>query len=69
MEFAIILPRTYWQPLVFRDMKLNYILVLLEEQQDYKTNSILEDLILYTFLGIFVIFIVDSFARSGKYVR
>jgi hypothetical protein len=49
--------------------KLNYIIDLLEEQQDYKTNSILEDLILYTFLGIFVIFIVDSFARSGKYVR
>ncbi len=49
--------------------KLNYIIDLLEEQQDYKTNSILEDLILYTFLGIFVIFIVDSFSRSGKYVR
>ena len=49
--------------------KLNYIIDMLEEQQDYKTNSILEDLILYTFLGIFVIFIVDSFARSGKYVR
>jgi len=45
--------------------KLNYIIDMLEEQQDYKTNSILEDLILYTFLGIFVIFIVDSFARSG----
>jgi hypothetical protein len=49
--------------------KLNYIIDLLEEQQDYKTNSIFEDLILYTFLGIFVIFIVDSFSRSGKYVR
>ena len=49
--------------------KLNYIIDMLEEQQDYKTNSILEDLILYTFLGIFVIFIVDSFSRSGKYVR
>jgi len=49
--------------------KLNYVIDLLEEQQDYKTNSILEDLILYTFLGIFIIFIVDSFARSGKYVR
>ncbi len=49
--------------------KLNYVIDLLEEQQDYKTNSIFEDLILYTFLGIFIIFIVDSFARSGKYVR
>ena len=49
--------------------KLNYIIDLLEEQQDYKTNSIFEDLILYAFLGIFVIFIVDSFSRSSKYVR
>ena len=49
--------------------KLNYIIDLLEDQQDYKTNSIFEDLILYAFLGIFVIFIVDSFAKSGKYVR
>lgn len=49
--------------------KLNYIIDLLEDQQDYKTNSIFEDLILYAFLGIFVIFIVDSFSKSGKYVR
>ena len=49
--------------------KLNYIIDLLEDQQDYKTNSIFEDLILYAFLGIFVIFIVDSFAKSTKYVR
>ena len=49
--------------------KINYIIDLLEDQQDYKTNSIFEDLILYAFLGIFVIFIVDSFAKSGKYVR
>ena len=49
--------------------KLNYIIDILEEQQDYKTNSILEDLILYTFLGIFIIFIVDSFSKSNKYVR
>lgn len=49
--------------------KLNYIIDLLEEQQDYKTNSILEDLILYAFLGIFIIFIVDSFSKSNKYIR
>ena len=49
--------------------KLNYIIDILEEQQDYKTNSILEDLILYAFLGIFIIFIVDSFSKSNKYVR
>ena len=49
--------------------KINYIIDMLEDQKDYKTNSIFEDLILYAFLGIFVIFIVDSFARSSKYVR
>jgi hypothetical protein len=26
-------------------------------------------LVLYCFLGVFIIFIVDSFARAGKYVR
>uniref|UniRef100_A0A6C0KH97 Uncharacterized protein n=1 Tax=viral metagenome TaxID=1070528 RepID=A0A6C0KH97_9ZZZZ len=49
--------------------KLNYMIQLLEEQQDEKTNTVTEELILYAFLGIFIIFIVDSFARAGKYVR
>ena len=49
--------------------KLNQIIYLLEEQQDEKTGNITEELILYSFLGIFIIFIVDSFARAGKYVR
>jgi hypothetical protein len=42
---------------------------LLEEQKDEKTGHIMEELILYSFLGVFMIFIVDSFARAGKYVR
>jgi hypothetical protein len=42
---------------------------LLEEKQDEKTNNVTEEIILYSFLGIFIIFIVDSFARVGKYVR
>jgi hypothetical protein len=49
--------------------KLNYIITLLEEQKDEKTNNVIEEVILYTFLGIFVIFIIDSFARASKYVR
>jgi hypothetical protein len=49
--------------------KLNYMINLLEEQQDEKTNNITEEIILYSFLGIFVIFIVDSFSRVGKYTR
>jgi hypothetical protein len=49
--------------------KLNYMILLLEEQQNERTEHIMEELILYFFLGIFMIFMVDSFARSGKYVR
>ena len=42
---------------------------LLEEQKDEKTNNVTEEVVLYSFLGIFIIFVVDSFARVGKYVR
>lgn len=49
--------------------KLNYMIELLEEQKEEKTGHISEELILYSFLGVFIIFIVDSFARAGKYVR
>lgn len=49
--------------------KLNYMITLLEEQQDEKTNNVTEEVILYSFLGIFIIFIADTFVRAGKYVR
>ena len=49
--------------------KLNYMINLLEEQKDEKTNNVTEEVVLYSFLGIFIIFVVDSFARVGKYVR
>jgi|UniRef100_A0A6C0C0W0 hypothetical protein len=49
--------------------KLNYMIHLLEEQQDQKTENVTEELVLYSFLGIFVIFVVDGFARAGKYTR
>jgi hypothetical protein len=49
--------------------KINYMIHLLEEQRNEKTANVTEEFILYSFLGIFMIFIVDSFARSGKYVR
>ena len=39
--------------------KLNYMIHLLEEQNDEKTANITEELILYTFLGVFVIFVVS----------
>ena len=49
--------------------KLNYMIHLLEEQQDERTNNVTEEVVLYSFLGIFIIFVIDSFVRVGKYVR
>jgi hypothetical protein len=49
--------------------KINYMINLLEEHQDERTDNVTEEVVLYSFLGIFIIFVVDSFARVGKYVR
>lgn len=49
--------------------KINYMIHLLEEQQDERVNNVGEEVVLYSFLGIFMIFLVDSFVRVGKYVR
>ena len=49
--------------------KLNKMIYILEEQQNEPTKHITEEFILYTFLGVFIIFIVDSFSRTGKYIR
>jgi hypothetical protein len=49
--------------------KLNYMINLLEENHDERTGNVTEEVVLYSFLGIFIIFIADSFARVGKYTR
>lgn len=49
--------------------KLNYMIHLLEETKKEKTANITEEFILYTFLGVFVIFVIDSFSRSRRYTR
>jgi len=49
--------------------KIDYIIKMLENQKNEKTEGVLEDVILYSFLGIFMIFLVESFTRAGKYVR
>ena len=49
--------------------KLNYMINLLEEKQDERTNNVTEEVVLYSFLGIFIIFVADTFVRAGKYVR
>lgn len=51
--------------------KINYMIHMLEQQQNERTDHLMEEFILYTLLGVFIIFVVDGFARSGsgKYVR
>jgi hypothetical protein len=49
--------------------KINYMIHLLENLEAEKTANITEEFILYAFLGVFIIFIVDSFSRGGKYIK
>ena len=49
--------------------KLNYMIHLLEEEREVKQGSVTEEVVLYLFLGVFVIFVIDSFVKVGKYVR
>jgi len=49
--------------------RLSYITHLLEEMQSEKTSNISEEFVMYSMLGIFVIYIVDAFSRTGKYTR
>lgn len=51
------------------EKKLNYMIHLLEDQKDEKTDGMTEEIVLYCFLGVFIIFVLDSFAKVGKYVR
>ena len=49
--------------------KIQYLTHLMEEIQSEKTANITEEFILYTMLGVFVIYVVDAFSKSGKYIR
>jgi len=49
--------------------KLNYMIHLLEHEKQQKSEDVMEELILYLFLGIFIIYILDSFTKIGKYIR
>ena len=49
--------------------KMNTILEMFEDQKEIKTNQKNEEIILYCFLGVFVIYIMDSFVNIGKYSR
>jgi hypothetical protein len=49
--------------------RINYMIHMLENMEHEKTANVTEEFVLYTFLGVFVIYVLDSFSRSGKYVR
>jgi len=46
--------------------KLNYIIHMLEDKKEEKTGNVVEELVLYCFLGVFIIFIVDTFTRAAS---
>jgi hypothetical protein len=49
--------------------RLNYAIQLLEAQHDRRTDTVPEELCLYTFFGVFVIYVLDSFTRVARYRR
>jgi len=50
--------------------KMDYLVHMMEENEETKNNYVVEELILYCFLGFFVLFVVDSFTNVNvKYKR
>jgi len=49
--------------------KINYIIRMLEDEKDEKNESTTEDIIMFSLIGVFTIFAIDSFVRVGKYTR
>ncbi len=49
--------------------KMDKLMELIEDQADIRTSKKNEEIVLYCFLGIFTIYVLDSFASIGKYSR
>jgi hypothetical protein len=49
--------------------KMDKLMELLEQQSEIRTTKKNEEIVLYCFLGIFTIYVLDSFASIGKYSR
>lgn len=49
--------------------RINYMIHLLEAQKMEKTDHVMEEFMLYSLLGVFIIYICDSFSRIGRYSR
>ena len=60
------LPAPFSSPI---ESKLDLIIHLLEDQQDMRTDRVVEDMLLYACLGIFIIFAIDTFSTTRRYTR
>lgn len=49
--------------------KINYIIHMLEQNRQLRTENITEEMIMYFFLGFFVLYISENFVKMGKYTR
>ena len=49
--------------------KINYMIHMLENMEMEKTANVTEEFVLYSFTGIFIIFVLDRFLKTGKYIR
>lgn len=66
MDYQPLEEKVEYNPLL---VKVNHILELLEQQKEIKTNQKNEEIVLYCFLGLFILYIIDSFVSIGKYSR
>jgi hypothetical protein len=46
--------------------KLNHLIYMMEDQRNERTNNVMQEVILFAYIGIFTIFICDTFVRIGK---
>lgn len=49
--------------------KINYIIHMLEQNKQMRTENIYEEMVMYFFLGFFVLYVSDNFVKMGKYTR
>lgn len=49
--------------------KINYIIHMLEQNRQLRTENITEEMFMYFFLGFFVLYISENFVKMGKYTR
>lgn len=49
--------------------KLDHLISLLDIQEGERAGNETEEIILYLFLGVFIIYVIDSFSKVAKYTR